>query len=179
MIQWVRRWTLLIGCRISWKVKKYDNLRIYKNISCIFLNTYEEKIEKGNGRAEVEISEEFRSLTLEVIGEAVLSMCPSESDKVFPSLHPLNILHYSFLFLFDTSRYLPIVEFANQKLWNPWKGYIPTSTGLQAFWAIRALNKFITKKINERINSFNPAHPPNEVVSLLPSPLPNHSYRRP
>jgi hypothetical protein len=54
------------------------------------------------------------------------------------------------------NRYLPIVDFANEKLWYPWKGYIPSVTGIRAFRAIRALNSFFCKMIRERISSFNP-----------------------
>lgn len=35
----------------------------------------------------MEISEEFRHLTLQVIGEAILSLTPEESDRVFPHLY--------------------------------------------------------------------------------------------
>jgi cytochrome P450 len=35
----------------------------------------------------IEIYEEFRRLTLQVIGEAILSLTPEESDRVFPHLY--------------------------------------------------------------------------------------------
>ena len=41
---------------------------------------------RGTGTA-VEISEEFRHLTLQVIGESILSLSPEESDRVFPHLY--------------------------------------------------------------------------------------------
>ena len=46
------------------------------------------KLEKIRGtKQSIEISEEFRHLTLQVIGESILSMTPEESDSVFPHLY--------------------------------------------------------------------------------------------
>ena len=35
----------------------------------------------------MEISEEFRRLTLQVIGESLMSLAPEESDRIFPHLY--------------------------------------------------------------------------------------------
>ena len=44
-----------------------------------------QKLEGFRGKnIEVDVNEEFRLLTLQVIGEAVLSMAPEECDEVFP-----------------------------------------------------------------------------------------------
>jgi hypothetical protein len=46
------------------------------------------KLEKVRGtKQSIEIAEEFRHLTLQVIGESILSMTPEESDSVFPHLY--------------------------------------------------------------------------------------------
>lgn len=46
-------------------------------------------------------------LTLQVIGELILSLTPEESARVFPDL------------------YLPIVTEANKRVWAPWRAYVP------------------------------------------------------
>lgn len=55
----------------------------------------------------VDLAEEFRHMTLQVIGEAVLSMTPEQCDNVFPAL------------------YLPIVEEANRRTWYPFRAWLP------------------------------------------------------
>ena len=59
-----------------------------------------EKLEGYRGKGiPVEMSEEFRHTTLQVIGEAILSLSPEECDRVrvcpflFPSLHHLPQTH--------------------------------------------------------------------------------------
>ena len=47
-------------------------------------------------------------LTLQVIGELILSLSPEESAQVFPNL------------------YLPIVEEANRRIWEPYRAFLPT-----------------------------------------------------
>jgi len=51
---------------------------------------------------------QFRVLTLQVIGELILSLSPEESAEVFPNL------------------YLPIVEEANRRIWEPYRAFLPT-----------------------------------------------------
>ena len=41
---------------------------------------------RGTGKP-VEIAEEFRIMTLQVIGELILSLPPDESERVFPELY--------------------------------------------------------------------------------------------
>ncbi len=50
-------------------------------LQCVKLEKY-----RGTGTP-VEIAEEFRHLTLQVIGESILSLTPEESDSVFPHLY--------------------------------------------------------------------------------------------
>lgn len=67
-----------------------------------------EKLERVRGTGKpFEIAEEFRRLTLQVIGEAILSLAPEESDRVFPHL------------------YLPIMEEGNRRSLEPWRTYLP------------------------------------------------------
>jgi cytochrome P450 len=90
--------------------------------------------ENGRGSTEVEMAEEFRKLTLQVIGEAVLSMKPEESDKVFPAL------------------YLPIVDHANDNVWYPWKAYIPSPQTIAFHKSLSKLNTFFSNMIKSRLH---------------------------
>ncbi len=46
------------------------------------------KLEQYRGtQTPVALSDEFRHLTLQVIGESILSLTPEESDRVFPHLY--------------------------------------------------------------------------------------------
>jgi hypothetical protein len=77
---------------------------------------------RGTGKP-IEIAEEFRMLTLQVIGEAILSLSPEESDRVFPHL------------------YLPIMEEGNRCSLEPWRAYLPPALTQRA--RVRRLNKYI------------------------------------
>lgn len=46
---------------------------------------------KGTGRA-VDMNEELRLLTLQVIGEAILSLPPDECDRVRTAFHPCGLV---------------------------------------------------------------------------------------
>lgn len=110
-----------------------DATRIAKEAS----DRLSEKLEKVRGTGEVvEIAEEFRKLTLQVIGEAVLSMTAEESNKVFPEL------------------YLPIVEEANLRTWYPYRPYLPTRANFRYMRAVYELNTFVTDMIKRRRAEF-------------------------
>uniref|UniRef100_A0A7S3CVE0 Cytochrome P450 n=1 Tax=Palpitomonas bilix TaxID=652834 RepID=A0A7S3CVE0_9EUKA len=87
---------------------------------------------KENPEFEFDMAEEFRCLTLQVIGGALLSMTPDESDKVFPSL------------------YLPIVTEANKRTYNPFRALYPTLTNLEFHRAKVGLNGFLKDFIRRR-----------------------------
>jgi len=86
---------------------------------------------RGTG-APVTIGEEFRKLTLQVIGEAVLSLAPDECDAFFPHV------------------YLPIVEEANKRTWYPWRAYLPTKGNRDYHRAIKQLNHYVTDLVSKR-----------------------------
>lgn len=81
----------------------------------------------------VEMSEEFRHLTLQVISEGLMGLTPQESDATFAKM------------------YLPIVIEANRRVWNParsWAFFLP-------FWwqhraHIRRLDDYISGLVLER-----------------------------
>eukprot|EP00605_Chrysophyceae_sp_TOSAG23-4_P001952 GSChrysophyteH1.ASY1.ANO1.2163.1 assembled CDS len=76
---------------------------------------------------------QFRTLTLQVIAEALLSLDPKESDETFAHM------------------YLPIVEEGNLRTWNPTRIY---NIFLPAFWkhifAVKKLNDYVTGLIVKR-----------------------------
>lgn len=90
------------------------------------------KLEKVRGTtSSLELSEEFRHLALQVIGEAILSLSPEESDRVFPKL------------------YLPIMEEANRWSLEPWREYFPSEASKQRR-RVEELNEYILGMIRER-----------------------------
>eukprot|EP00123_Amoebidium_parasiticum_P010284 comp20006_c0_seq1/m.24492 comp20006_c0_seq1/g.24492 ORF comp20006_c0_seq1/g.24492 comp20006_c0_seq1/m.24492 type:complete len:527 (-) comp20006_c0_seq1:146-1726(-) len=86
---------------------------------------------RGTGKP-IEIAEEFRLLTLEVIGELILSLPADVSNQVFPDL------------------YLPIVTEANLRVWHPWRKFMPTPTQFHYRRTVKELNKFMVDQIEGR-----------------------------
>lgn len=80
----------------------------------------------------VEMAEEFRQLTLQVIGEAVLSISPEESDATFAKM------------------YLPIVTEGNLRVWDPTRYYLPTPAWFQHQRDVQVLNDYVCGIINRR-----------------------------
>jgi cytochrome P450 len=80
----------------------------------------------------------LRRLTLEVIADAVLSLPPEITSKKLPDL------------------YLPIVEEANLRTWNPVRAYLPTAKNRQIDRCIAELDRFVTDIIVRRKRDGNP-----------------------
>ena len=92
-----------------------------------------EKLERVRGKNEpVELAEEFRLLTLQVIAEAILSLTPEQSDEVMPNL------------------YLPIMEECNRRSLEPWRKYLPTSEWFAHRTRVAMLNEYIVNLIRGR-----------------------------
>ncbi|CAM9439189.1 unnamed protein product [Discosporangium mesarthrocarpum] len=87
---------------------------------------------KGTGRT-IEIGEELRHLTLQVISEALMGLTPEESDETFAKV------------------YMPIVVEGHMRVWNPAREFCPLLPG---WWSHRRntqrLNSFITGVIRRR-----------------------------
>ena len=81
---------------------------------------------KGTGES-IDMENEFRLLTLQVIGEAILSLSPTESDAIFPSL------------------YLPIMDECNARSLSPWRTYLPTPEWFAHKKRVRQLDAAIIK----------------------------------
>jgi cytochrome P450 len=83
----------------------------------------------------LDIAEELRHLTLQVISECFLSLEAEESDTTFAKM------------------YLPIVEEGNKRVWSPERSYM---FFMPFFWrhlfGIRRLNRYVSKLIVDRWN---------------------------
>lgn len=90
------------------------------------------KLEKLRGAGvPIDMNEEFRLLTLQVIGEAILSLPASECDAVFPAL------------------YLPVMEESNRRVLQPWRQLYPVQA-ISYSTKVRALNKYLAAVIGRR-----------------------------
>jgi len=91
----------------------------------------------------IDIEEEFRLLTLQVIGMAALTLPPEECDRVFPEL------------------YLPVMEENNRRVLRPWRSSNPL---LPAFWQHRSrmaqLDQYLTGHIRQRWAEMQRSGPP-------------------
>ncbi|GAB4821188.1 hypothetical protein N2152v2_008234 [Parachlorella kessleri] len=84
-----------------------------------------------NTKAPVDLFEEIRLLTLQVIGEAILSLNADECDRVFPHL------------------YLPVMEESNRRVLQPWRYLFPT-TVMQYNSRVRQLDGYLLDIIRTR-----------------------------
>ena len=82
--------------------------------------------------ATIEMAEEFRHLTLQVIAEAVFSIPAEESDQTFAHM------------------YLPIVEEGNLRTWSPHRMYLPTPSWFKFHRDVARLNNYVTGLIERR-----------------------------
>ena len=81
----------------------------------------------------IEMAEEFRTLTLQVIAEAILSLKPEESDNTFAKM------------------YLPIVEEGNLRTWHPERMYLPfLPSYIKHERNVNKLNNYVVSLINQR-----------------------------
>lgn len=80
----------------------------------------------------VDMEEEFRLLTLQVIGEAILGLPHEECDEVFPQL------------------YLPVMEEANRRVLSPWRTWLPTPASVRFNRRMDRLNSFIISLLRRR-----------------------------
>lgn len=129
---------------------RVDILSEVKNISKDATDRLASKLEAFRASSTaVELGEEFRKLTLQVIGEAVLSLAPEESDRVFPEL------------------YLPIVTEANLRTFYPYRKYLPLPATLRHNKAIAVLNAYVTDLINSRRSRFLQGDRPSDILDRI------------
>ena len=80
------------------------------------------------------ICDEFRHLTLQVIGKSILSLSAIECSSTFPDL------------------YLPIADECNTRVYFPIKKYLPLYSNYKYNSALNQLNNYISEKITTRYN---------------------------
>lgn len=91
------------------------------------------KLDKARDEGKViEMAEEFRHLTLQVVAEAILSLPPEESDVTFAKM------------------YLPIVEEGNLRTWHPEREYLLTPAWFQFQSNVKKLDDYVTGLIVAR-----------------------------
>ncbi|KAK9816800.1 hypothetical protein WJX72_005241 [[Myrmecia] bisecta] len=78
------------------------------------------------------MEDEFRLLTLQVIGAAILSLEPAECDRVFPDL------------------YLPVMTESNIRALRPWRKYLPLPSWFQYRSRVGRLNAYIIGLLRAR-----------------------------
>ncbi len=87
----------------------------------------------GDDNVTIDIAEELRHLTLQVISETFMSLEAEESDTTFATM------------------YLPIVEEGNKRVWSPERSYM---FFLPSFWkyifGVRRLNHYVSNLILNR-----------------------------
>ncbi|GFR53077.1 hypothetical protein Agub_g15775 [Astrephomene gubernaculifera] len=102
----------------------------------------------GTGRP-VNIEDEFHLLTLQVIGEAVLSLGPEECDRVFPQL------------------YLPVMNEANHRVLRPYRMYLPTPEWFRFRSRMGQLNSFLINLFRRRWQARQSAPQRPKPVDIL------------
>jgi cytochrome P450 len=93
------------------------------------------KLEKirGAGGGVIEMAEEFRHLTLQVITELLCSLPHDTCDQTLAHM------------------YLPIVKEGNLRTWRPDRMYLPTPSWFKFKRDVRVLNDFLTSLITARL----------------------------
>mmetsp|Transcript_13 Transcript_13/g.6 ORF Transcript_13/g.6 Transcript_13/m.6 type:complete len:497 (+) Transcript_13:136-1626(+) len=124
---WRRQRTLLSH---TLRVKVLEDIPVmaYQAVSRLCI-----KLQIAKNRNEiVEMAEQFRHLTLQVIAEAILSLDSKESDQTFARM------------------YLPIVTEGNLRTWSPQRMYLPSPSWFQFQHDVRRLNNYVTDIITQR-----------------------------
>ncbi|KDD76540.1 hypothetical protein H632_c190p3, partial [Helicosporidium sp. ATCC 50920] len=111
---------------------RIDMLDAILPISSRAVDRLSARLEAFRGEARpVDMEDEFRRLTLQVIGEAILSLTPEQCDAVLPQL------------------FLPVMEESNRRTLHPWRHAYPLHV-LRYNSRVRALDAFIAQVIDRR-----------------------------
>eukprot|EP00210_Caulerpa_lentillifera_P006142 g5869.t1 len=97
----------------------------------------------------VDMASEFRHLTLQVIGEAVLSLEAKECDNVL------------------AKNYLPTMEECNRRVIHRWKMYLPTVSWFQQEHRLWILNDFIKNILRKRWNERDSGDEPTDLLDKM------------
>jgi len=108
------------------------------------------KLEEIRGTSQpIDIASEFRHLTLQVIGEAIMSLQPDECDQVLAKI------------------YLPIMEECNKRVIHRWRMYVPTASWFQQEQRLRKLNSFIKTVVQKRWTEYVPDYQPRDLLDQM------------
>mmetsp|Transcript_2212 Transcript_2212/g.2304 ORF Transcript_2212/g.2304 Transcript_2212/m.2304 type:complete len:496 (+) Transcript_2212:174-1661(+) len=125
--QWLKQRTLLAT------LLKKDILLEIPAMTIKALSRLCQKLDKARDEGKViEMSEEFRHLTLQVVAEAILSLTPEESDETFATM------------------YLPIVEEGNLRTWHPYREFLLTPSWFKFQADVKKLDDYVAGLIVTR-----------------------------
>eukprot|EP01035_Chromulina_nebulosa_P020002 gene20002-25975_t len=126
-LSWRRQRTLLSSHL------RIDILEYIPDMAFRAFKRFQIRLDKAKLKNEaLDMAEEFRHLTLQVISEALLSLSPKESDETFAKM------------------YLPIVEEGNNRTWSPQRMYLPFPSWFQFNKDVKVLNDYVTSLIVKR-----------------------------
>jgi len=103
---------------------------------------------RGSGRP-IDLANELRHLTLQVIGEAIMSLQPQECDEVLAKI------------------YLPIMEECNKRVIHRWRVYVPTLSWFQQEQRLRKLNNFIKTVVEKRWRDYTSETQPRDLLDQM------------
>lgn len=110
----------------------------------------------------LDIAEELRHLTLQVISETFLSLDPHESDTTFATM------------------YLPIVEEGNTRVWRPERSFMFFLPFFwKHLWNIRRLNNYVSALILKRWNLRNEIRNSKKKADILDKVLDHFEKENP
>ncbi len=112
---------------------KFDILKEIPTFAIQAVQRLSIKLDKAKADGTIiEMAEEFRHMTLQVIAGTILSLSPEESDETFAHM------------------YLPIVTEGNLRTWNPERMYLPTPAWFKFRRDVAKLNNYVTSLIEKR-----------------------------
>lgn len=112
---------------------KFDILKEIPTFAIQAVQRLSIKLDKAKADGTIiEMAEEFRHMTLQVIAGTILSLSPEESDETFAHM------------------YLPIVTEGNLRTWNPERMYLPTPAWFKFRRDVAKLNDYVTSLIEKR-----------------------------
>eukprot|EP00598_Pedospumella_elongata_P007499 CAMPEP_0184967488 /NCGR_PEP_ID=MMETSP1098-20130426/849_1 /TAXON_ID=89044 /ORGANISM="Spumella elongata, Strain CCAP 955/1" /LENGTH=438 /DNA_ID=CAMNT_0027488957 /DNA_START=237 /DNA_END=1553 /DNA_ORIENTATION=+ len=112
---------------------KFDILKEIPTFAIQAVQRLSVKLDKAKADGTIiEMAEEFRHMTLQVIAGTILSLSPEESDETFAHM------------------YLPIVTEGNLRTWNPERMYLPTPAWFKFRRDVAKLNNYVTSLIEKR-----------------------------
>lgn len=112
---------------------KKDVLEDVPDVSLAAVTRLSAKLDEARlGGKAIDMADEFRHMTLQVIADVLLSLLPEESDVTFATM------------------YLPIVEEGNLRTWHPERMFLPIPAWFKFRSDVDKLNKYVEGLIDNR-----------------------------